>query len=545
VNDSLGDLRNKRATLAFVLFFLLVAGVWCGLFTTAWFQNSDSHAYAQMGREIVRGHGLSTKELFPRNIPYLQEKGLLNREHVPNLSRYPLPTLANALAQLFVADPVKASVVQCGLWFLLSIPLLFLLARGLIGPVLAFVCTVLYVSQPESVEHQAVWGYSYNGMSESLAGLLLLLLSYVLLKPQVCVWKYMGLGVAGALLCLARTQFAYAIVIALVYLGATTPRPERFRALAWSAGAFVLGMAPWMVRNACLTGNPLFSFHNTRALVMYTHHTFLSDLEMQLHAPVGLWAVLREHWFGILAKFFGYLASHTLSFHPAVGQSLLFVLAVIVLSRVCRHRRTTPQYERFKWVVAALAGANVLMVCLVTPQSRFTIPLHALLILVVVQEFFVVLECWCGPRARRWALLLILLAGSAGFAWNALDMPRDKEELVCKRLSKILDARSVVVSEFSSQIALRNDVLAIRLPFHPADLLEIDERYIPIDYLVLSRQLGPIPDTQPPPSGLKGYREYRQFVKSAEFLSRFELSEELPEGWLLYKRRLGAADERR
>ncbi|MGD0088466.1 MAG: hypothetical protein ABSE73_00970 [Planctomycetota bacterium] len=532
MNDSLGDLRHKRATLAFVLLFLLVAGVWCGLFTTAWFESPDAYEYAQMGREIVRGHGMCTKELFPRHIPYLQEQGLLNREHLPNLHRFPLPTLGNALAQLFVADPVKASVLQSGLWFLISIPLFFLLVRGLVDPALAFVCTVLYVLRP------GIWASSYNGMSESLACLFLLLLSYVLLKPQASVWKYIGVGVSGALLFLARTPFAYAIVIALVYLGATTPKPERFRALAWSAGAFVLAMSPWMVRNACLTGNPLFSFNNSRGLLIFAPNTFFSDLEMQLHAPVGLLAVLREHGFSILAKFFGNLAGGTLRFHPAVGQCLLFVLAVIVLSRMLKHRQASPQYERFKWVIVALVAANVLVVSLVGTQVRYAIPLQPLLVIVVVQELFVVLERRCGVLARRFALFVLLAAGGACFAANIVHAPKSKSGQACKRLSEIVEAKSVVASDVSYKTALFCDVLSVRLPHHPAELLEIAERYLPIDYVVLSpRMLMVKPDTERSGEYYRSYREYAAFAKSDEFLRSFQLFEELPEGWLLYKRR--------
>ncbi len=83
--------------------------------------------------------GLATKEILPRHVAYLKDRNLLDVDHLPNLYRYPLPTLSNAVAQLVIADPMKASVIQCGIWFLLCIPVFFLLARGLTNPFLGAV----------------------------------------------------------------------------------------------------------------------------------------------------------------------------------------------------------------------------------------------------------------------------------------------------------------------------------------------------------------------------------------------------------------------
>src|SRR5437773_3283257 len=135
--------REQRINLAFVAFFCLVSVVWVAVFTTRNFENRDAYDYAQMGREIVQGHGLATKQIFPRHIGYLKDRGILTPQRLPNLYRYPLPTFTNALAQVFIADPIRASVIQCGTWFLLSIPAFFLLIRKLVDPLVALVCTIL------------------------------------------------------------------------------------------------------------------------------------------------------------------------------------------------------------------------------------------------------------------------------------------------------------------------------------------------------------------------------------------------------------------
>jgi hypothetical protein len=71
-------------------------------------------------------------------------------------------------------------------------------------------------------------------------------------------------------------------------------------------------MIPWICRNTLLTGDPLFSFTNSRNLVLdaFPGH---SDLEMQLHVPVGLSSILGQFGSEIVTKFFRYVVRNILS----------------------------------------------------------------------------------------------------------------------------------------------------------------------------------------------------------------------------------------
>lgn len=220
-----------------------------------------------------------------------------------------------------------------------------------------------------------------------------------------------------------------------------------------------------------------------------------------------------------------------------MGWYVIFVLAVLILSRTDRAGRTEPQYERFKWVAVALVAINTLVVCLVLPVDRFSVPLQPLVVIVVAQELCVLLERKGGARLRLGALLALLILGGCGFGYDVTRTPKNKTNPVCQRLRAILKPNDVVASDHSYSIALLNDVLAIRLPHHPAELLEISERYVRVDYVVLSPRMLEVKAEERPASYYKSYKEYPEFVESAEFLEKFQLAEELPAGWRLYKNR--------
>ena len=71
---------------------LVALTCWLARYDRSLFADNDAFDYAQMGREIYLGHGASTLQIMPRQIPLLEEWGYLHAEHWPNLHRYPLPT---------------------------------------------------------------------------------------------------------------------------------------------------------------------------------------------------------------------------------------------------------------------------------------------------------------------------------------------------------------------------------------------------------------------------------------------------------------------
>jgi len=121
---------KNEYVIAFLL-FIVATLIWIWGFNTNYFGNRDAHDYAQMGRELSNGNGFSTLQIFPRHIPFLQKKNYLDKKSWPNLHRFPLPSILNAFFYKMTKDIIKAAVMQSGVAFLLSVPVLFLLATRL------------------------------------------------------------------------------------------------------------------------------------------------------------------------------------------------------------------------------------------------------------------------------------------------------------------------------------------------------------------------------------------------------------------------------
>ena len=92
--------------------------------------SNDALDYAQMGRELARGHGASTLQIFPRHVPFLHENGLLDGPW-PNLHRYPLPTWLDAVAALFTDDPRRAAFYQSAGSYLAQVTVFAVFSRWL------------------------------------------------------------------------------------------------------------------------------------------------------------------------------------------------------------------------------------------------------------------------------------------------------------------------------------------------------------------------------------------------------------------------------
>ncbi|MEJ2353834.1 MAG: hypothetical protein P8Y03_29000, partial [Anaerolineales bacterium] len=97
---------------------------------------------------------------------------------------------------------------------------------------------------------------------------------------------------------------------------------------------------------------------------------------------------------------------------------------------------------------------------------------------------------------------------------------------------------AVIAADISEQISLFSSRRTLRLPADPAELLEIDRDYLPVDYVLLSRDLlarNPAGDEE---SGYhETYEDYLNFVDSAAFLDVYQMGEKLPNGAMLFRKR--------
>ncbi len=93
-------------------------------------------------------------------------------------------------------------------------------------------------------------------------------------------------------------------------------------------------------------------------------------------------------------------------------------------------------------------------------------------------------------------------------------------------LKQVTTRDSVIVSDISYQISTFVGCRSIRLPVFPADIIKINDNYLPIDYILISNNISP--------SYI--YSDYGTYIRSNVFLKRFKLMKILPDASALFTR---------
>lgn len=524
---------------------LVGATLWIAGLTTEPFHANDSYDYAQMGREIRLGHGFSTLQAFPRHLAFLEERGLLDQPHWPNLYRYPLPTLLHAAAQSVAPDFVWAAVLQTGVWYVGSLPLFFLLARRFSTPLIGAALTLVFATDP------LVRQSGYNGHTEALAIFLLLAALWLAFEAERSVAHRVALGVVCGLAFLNRTQAALLVPLVLFYVAARTPRGARLRSLLPVLGAAGLTLLPWALRDLDVVGQPLFSLNSTRNLFKQGR----LDMDMMLHAPTSLERLLTLHGTEIRDQFLDYarrifwVSEWKRMFPPLV---YLPLLALWILALPIR-RQDGSGFDTFKWGALGLFVASFLLHCLTVRNARVWAPMRPMILLAGAGSLVGLLPR-SHPVASAWlarllaTALVVFAAFQLGPSLAATAPPGATQARVEKRLAPICDrlpGGAIVASDRSAEVALYCDRRSVRLPWKPGELLEMDRRLVPIDFVYASGRMSRPRGTNPRRNLY--YQRYVEsgFLEGRKFQDRYRPIVDTPEGGTLYRRRepQAAADE--
>jgi hypothetical protein len=309
----------------------------------------------------------------------------------------------------------------------------------------------------------------------------------------------------------------------------------------------LIPLTPWMSRNINLTGDPFFSFTNTRNLVLDAIPGH-SDLEMQLHAPVDLFEILNRFGGAILGKFLrnvvgdGFSLAHWAN---SFRGPYLFLVVVFLAALFHRPAGLGAAFARFKWSTLVLIIATFLLISLTVYSVRSYLMFRPLIYIVALAEIDSLLRRIRPPVAfvRLVPALLALLAiwqFGAALAAHRSSRPAESvhDENAYAALRAKLDRQAVVAADISEKISLRAGVRTVRLPAEPQELLEIDRDYLPIDYVLFSKDLwnSSLADASET-SYHETYPDYVDFAASDPFLETFTFAERLPNGAMLFRKK--------
>ena len=272
IQNAVHALEIGKLSLWMKRFLIIAAIIGLGmLYLTYQFRGlatSQAMDQAQIGRELLRGNGWSTKFIRPLAIGGLERHDKEVKQGIfVDTYNAPLPPLVDAAAlalpamsswQMTPTDFLEgdlAITLLSMLLFVCAIGVLYLIALELFDQQLALLgCGLVLVCN-------TLWQYTLSGLPQMLILLLFHLTIYSLIRAKKAQflggnfqWWLAAGGAGFGLLALSHALTIWMLLPALAFTILW------FKTYRWSAvillGMFLVVYAPWLVRNFLVCGNP-------------------------------------------------------------------------------------------------------------------------------------------------------------------------------------------------------------------------------------------------------------------------------------------------
>jgi 4-amino-4-deoxy-L-arabinose transferase-like glycosyltransferase len=232
-----------KTTIHIIILILLLAlsAAYCAYYFDGYDGNSDGNIYASLARNIAEGKGFSLENVTPLGLTFNSQIPQPNNIHAPIYALYLSLWFCLFGAGDFIA--LCASIAALGLLIVSG----YLLGRKIGGDWIAIITAMLIGTS--QITLSAVIG----GSPEILAGALIAFSVYVLLSSQ----KKYALILSGIFFGMAILT-RYHLVIIGIPLAILFLENYSRNLFIWLL-AVLLAIAPWLIRNWIVLGNPLFT----------------------------------------------------------------------------------------------------------------------------------------------------------------------------------------------------------------------------------------------------------------------------------------------
>ena len=520
-------------------FLAVVAGL-AALYLFYAFRGLDTETamdQAQIGRQIAAGAGYSTLYVRPMAIwQFLNHKEKMPSGYFPDTYNFPLNPLLDAVVLrpvkrwwpmeptdlIYVGDRVIAAA-GIGL-FLSSLVLLFFLVRGLFDSRIAWMTTGLLVLC------DMAWMFSISGLPQMLVLFLfsaaLLLMQRAMIARETARPGRMLLLLAGAAILFGLMTLAHPLTswIFLGFLGFV---------FAWFKPRSVSGLlvffiytgivAPWLVRNYLVCGNPLgLGFFGILDGTSGSELSFMANLNPDLGAFGAVRSKLRGGLIDQFQNLFGYL-----------GYNIAAVAFFFSLLHVFRRRDT----NMFRWALMLMWIPAAAGMALFAPRGVVSSnQIHVLFLpLFIAYGTAFLLVLWNRMNLRfpiaRTAFLTVIFAVSAlPMGVNLLNRPAMPVAWppyvppFINAVSRWMDSNEILCTDMPWATAWYGGRLSLLLPSQIKQFILIhDYKYLggPLNGLYLT----PVSGYQPFLSHIaKGeYGEWAKFIMRTADLTGFPL----------------------
>ena len=250
MNTTIKLIRKNQIILLLSLIAIVVwATVYIKTFNGLWFP--DSCEYASIASNIYEGKGLTTNTLNVAHIQFFKER--IKDSRFPIIGGPPLyPLFISGLFHIFgVSDRVVG--LSSGIFFILTVPFLYLLAKSLFGSTVAVISSLIYI-----FDTHLLFTYSICGLTEPMFIFFLVQFFFILYKSK----KYKFFLLAGAVMGLANLNRFNPIFYLLPIIGYILLCSEDGKiknAVGFFFG-FTIIMTPYFIRNYLEFNNPFIFF---------------------------------------------------------------------------------------------------------------------------------------------------------------------------------------------------------------------------------------------------------------------------------------------
>ncbi|TBR19646.1 hypothetical protein EPO15_14045 [bacterium] len=279
---------------------------WMGAVYAAYFSGANTFEfgqYAEIGRNILAGHGFTTRVLYPSTLAALDGLGLARLEYTPVDHRFPLPAFLSALSQALLGETDFAAAAPTMVLFAAWVALAYAAAARWLGRREAALGAALFAAVPAGAKYFVLFT-----LPDVPFGALLFAFHWMLAeaRPEDGRRRCAALGALGGLLYLCRFNFWVWLPLYAVVLWRTLGPRGRVRGLATFFGAFALVCAPavlYKLRWFGALGTPDVAWN-------LAHQTTSADQPWLAFRTFSSAEVLSSAWRAVAAKSLDHL--HTL-----------------------------------------------------------------------------------------------------------------------------------------------------------------------------------------------------------------------------------------
>jgi len=304
------------------------------------FISTDSCLYASIARNIARGDGF-VSDIFSLNginIPTIEDG---NNVGANVLFLHPLIL---SFFFLILGVSTKSVIISSGVFFILTVPIIYFLAKEFFGNKAGILSSILYIFTP-----QILFNFNFSGLTEPFYTFLIVLSFYITYKSFSFKHIILG-GIVLALSCMVRYNSFFFIIPFAIYVYLKNDQNKTKCALYFLAGIFTV-LLPYFIMNYWIYGSPFID------IITKIHR----ESSGQIH-QLSLIEYIGRTFYGIIINIvnFKYILFGGNYFNPYL--SVFFILGMLTTS-------SRKEIELFKGVFFA-----VLLIQLVLTFSIFEKP---------------------------------------------------------------------------------------------------------------------------------------------------------------------------